>query len=133
MYDGVVQICHNGYWGSVCGYRWDNIDASVACRQLGFSPIGKYAAILTARSFWFSHVISGAIGGTGRSSSSNAPIVLDEVSCSGSEAHLTDCGHAGLGVHHCSSSIGEAFVLCTGIWHMMMISSIIVTYIPHHL
>ena len=42
QYDGTVQICHNGIWGSVCGFLWGDIDARVACRQLGFSPVGKH-------------------------------------------------------------------------------------------
>ena len=68
-------------------------------------------------------MISDAIGGVDLSFSSNDPIVLDAVTCSGSEEQLIDCGHAGLGVHYCYPSDGEAFVLCKGIWHMMVINS----------
>ena len=38
---GEVQICLNGSFGSVCDESWDNRDASVTCRQLGFSPYGN--------------------------------------------------------------------------------------------
>ena len=52
-YTGGLEYCHSGYWGTVCGSNWDwSIsvimvafsveDASVACRQLGFSPEGTY-------------------------------------------------------------------------------------------
>ena len=48
--------------------------------------------------------------------SSNAPILLDAVTCSGSEEHLIDCAHAGIGVHYCTPFDGEATVVCiTGI------------------
>ena len=42
-YYGAVQVCIGGVWGSVCSDSyWDNNDASVVCKQLGFSPYGIY-------------------------------------------------------------------------------------------
>ena len=37
---GRVEICIEQSWTTVCDVYWDNQDASVLCRQLGFSPYG---------------------------------------------------------------------------------------------
>ena len=81
QYEGRVEVCLNNAWGTVCDDFWDNTDASVVCRQAGFSDQNA-----TARSF--------AFFGQGTD-----PIVLDDVRCTGTESRLIDCPYTP--THNC--------------------------------
>ena len=38
---GGLQICVNKQWATVCQRRWGDVDARVACRQLGLNYAGS--------------------------------------------------------------------------------------------
>ena len=42
---GKVEMCIDGSWIVVCGNMFDNLDAEVACRQLGYPHGGKLCSI----------------------------------------------------------------------------------------
>ena len=76
---------YQGIWGTICDNGWDDIDATVVCRELGYSH-GN-----TTRQTQF-------ISGTSH-------IWLTQVGCSGSEIKLSHCTHNGAGlVGNCSTA-----------------------------
>ena len=42
-HEGKVEVCDDHHWTAVqiCGDDWDDDDAKVVCRQLGYMPDGK--------------------------------------------------------------------------------------------
>ena len=39
-FQGRLEVCDNDEWGTACQLSFDNKDATVVCRQLGYSDIG---------------------------------------------------------------------------------------------
>ena len=95
LLEGRVEVCVNETWGTVCNQGWDNSDANVACRQLGFQPTN--ASVLPVSLFGV---------GAGR-------IWLSNLICSGSEGRLLDCAHSGVGMSTgCNGHADDAAMRC---------------------
>nr|XP_010952911.1 macrophage receptor MARCO [Camelus bactrianus] len=77
---GRAEIFYNGAWGTICDDGWDNSDATVFCRMMGYSS---------------GRAISGVAAGSGT-------IWLDDVACRGSESTLWNCNKNNWGSHNCN-------------------------------
>ena len=53
--NGRVEICQHGIWQSVCSSHWDQNDAVVLCRQLGYDSEGMLDLYTSTCRIMFSH------------------------------------------------------------------------------
>ena len=93
--NGVLEIYHNNEWGIICDDFFDQPDAEVACRQLGYDHAESYSIRLRGR--W------------GRR------IWLDDLLCNGTESRLSDCPRRRSilwGAHNCNAREEAAGVTC---------------------
>jgi len=106
--EGRVEVYYNGRWGTVCDDGWDDTDAGVVCKQLGFGSSGT--------------AIGSAFFGQGSGS-----IWLDNVVCTGREPALSTCSHLGFGVTRSCAHWEDAGVRCDGLHGNHLITH---SYIP---
>jgi len=107
----------NNVWGTVCDDSWGSTDATVVCRQLGYSTTGQHPSdigtsvsvnsdtLFLTDAVAFSRAHFGAGTGT---------IYLDSVGCTGTEANLIDCSRSS-SVTCYSGHSEDAGVRCQGI------------------
>ena len=92
--EGRIEVYYNYRWGTVCDDGWDDTDAGVVCRQLGFGSSGT------------------AIGSAGFGQGSGS-IWLNGITCTGSELTIASCGHFGVGVTSSCLHYEDAGVKCS--------------------
>ena len=83
---------YQGIWGTVCDDGWDDIDATVVCRELGY------------------------FNGTTKQNhfeSSSGPVWLRQVNCLGNESKLSHCMHSGAGVIGNCTHIQDVAIQCS--------------------
>jgi len=90
-YSGRVEVQYEGGWGTVCDDLWDDTDAQVVCRSLGYSG---------------GQALSNAHFGQGV-----GLIFLDNVQCVGTESSIFYCPANPIGDENCGHH-EDASVIC---------------------
>ena len=129
--EGRVEICMNNVWGTVCDDSWESNDATVVCRQLGYSTQGQIKKLETSIVPFqkglktYNFVLTGALAfSNAHFGAGVGPIHIDNVACSGSECSLADCPHSSF-ISRCNN--GNAGVRCQG--RVMFICSTLARFI----
>ena len=83
---GRVEIYNpaSGEFGTVCRDNFDEAEALVACRSLGFNK--------------------GKVLNAAQTPNGTETILLDDLDCTGTENSLLECQHNGIGIHNCQHS-----------------------------
>lgn len=82
----------NGIWGSVCLKGFDEGEANMVCRKLGFKGGKPYLA---------------------KAAKSKYPILMSQLECNGNEKSIDQCGYLKVGQSgSCDYNSDKAGVLC---------------------
>ncbi|KAK6490383.1 versican core protein-like isoform X1 [Huso huso] len=71
-FEGLVEVEYGGHQGGICAKQWDNRNAAVVCRQLGFSGMAWATSRIKLRE-------------------GDLPVSVSYVKCSGDETSLDGC------------------------------------------
>ena len=90
--EGRVEIMFEGIWGTICDSGWDDIDATIVCRELGY--------------------VNGAATRQAQFGTGSGILWLNHVGCLGTENKLSHCMHNGVGNIGSCSHAQDAGVIC---------------------
>lgn len=110
--EGRVEICFNNTYVSICGDRWDTLEARVVCRQLGYNSDSKghlYSCTLIYKSP-FSEFLNDTDVSIRFFEHGFGEVLLTKLMCNGNETFLSDCSSEYTNV--CLT--GGAGVMCEG-------------------
>ena len=116
---GRLEVCFNGVWGTVCRLdTWDRGEASVVCRQLGFTNSSAsewmHPFLFGYLSFHTHTVPIGVTTDIYGAGPSTQPILIRDVECSGNERNISECMHSEVNNLEGCLHGNDAGVICEG-------------------
>ena len=99
-------MCSGNTWGSICSDFFDDNDARVACKQLGYSSQG----FMISMNDFLKYVSLGSIA-VGYIRDLVVPLHINDLNCTGNEAAIEDCPSNGLPKYNCDEN-HDAAISC---------------------
>ena len=97
---GRLEVYHEGQWGSVCSHKFHYPEANVACRMMGYSSAVQ---VFTNTESEYDDTVDNKI-------------VLSQLTCDGTESHLSDCDYSHSAARGCQG--GKAVYLECSYWYV---------------
>jgi len=114
--EGRLEVWHAGQWGTVCQDGFDDKDAAVVCRTLGWTGGSK---LTYAHDYGFIGLLGPSLIGTERlqllnlGAVGNGPVWLTQVDCAGTENNFLDCPRGDTFGELTCRHMSDVFMQCT--------------------
>ena len=135
---GRVEVCGSGIWGTVCiDDYWDDVDAGVICKQMGFSFYGEFYSHIMIMQLQLKHhrikhyvlilISTGSFSLSSWFTEYDKIALLHSVECNGTEESIFDC-RTNEGDGGCLS-YQDGSVICQGIPRFMTLLHNLIIFI----
>lgn len=105
--EGRIEVCYNGIWGGVCSNNFDQADAFVACKAVGYpGKSNNNFCVLVSRL-----VVGPSVKYNAYYGESSGPLVYNNLQCYGWEDSLFECPKSVFPTFNCASQYAVG-VIC---------------------
>jgi len=115
--EGRLEVWHAGQWGTVCDDGFDDKDATVVCRTLGWTGGSKFSSY--ANGYGFIKLLGPSLEGSETvklidfGAVGNGPVWLTNVDCAGTETNFLECPRADTFGQRTCRHMEDVFMGCT--------------------
>lgn len=99
----------NNVWGTICDGYWDDKDALVICKMLGYSSYGMEKTYVTI--YYSTYCLIGYSALTGSYTEETWYVHINDLNCVGNESSIWDCPMNEISGYSCNHR-DDAAIVC---------------------